>query len=120
MTKRAFFALAGFLGLCLSVSAQPTQGPDQLLFDGATLDRPWARTPSLSISDQDRFLFSTAFGSMRTTEEFLPPFNPWEPPSAALPNGTNRRNSVNDVVDLRSPDRIRFGGEIGFLYGKSS
>lgn len=121
MNKRALFALAGFFGLCLSVSAQHTQLPEQLRFDGATLDRPWVRTPSLSLEDQDRFFFSTAFGSMRTTEEFLPPFSPWEPQSAAYQNSPSRRNySVYDVVDLRSPDRIQFGGEIGFLYGKSS
>ena len=119
MIKRALFALAGFLGVCLSMSAQQKQGPDQLSFDGTTLDQPGVRTPSISLEDRDRFFFSTAFGSMRTTEEFLPPFSPWEPQSVALPNTTSRRK-VDDVVDLRSAEHIQFGGEIGFLYGKSS
>src|SRR5438552_11919762 len=113
MIRRALFALAGFFGLCLSVSAQQTQFPEQLQFDGTTLDQPWVRSPSLSLENRDRVFLSTAFGSMRTTEEFLPPFSPWEPQSVAFQNSPGRRNSVNDVVDLRSPDRIQFGGEIG-------
>jgi hypothetical protein len=120
MTKRALFAVAGFFGLCLSMSAQQTQRPEQLPFDGTTLDRPWVRTPSLTLEDRESFFFSTAFGSMRTTEDFLPAYSPWEPQSVALPNASGRRNPVDNVVDLRALDRVQFGGEIGFLYGKSS
>jgi hypothetical protein len=120
MTKCTLFAVAGFFGLCLSLSAQQTQRPEQLPFDGATLDRPWVRTPSLTLEDRESFFFSTAFGSMRTTEDFLPAYGPWEPQSVALPSASNRRNPVDNVVDLRAPDRLQFGGEIGFVYGKSS
>ena len=57
---------------------------------------------------------------MQSTTEFLPAFNPWEPQSVAYQNSPGRRKSVDNGVDLRAPDQIQFGGEIGFLYGKSS
>jgi hypothetical protein len=120
MRKCALFAVAGFLGICGSLSAQQPLMPEQFQFDGATLDRPWMRTPYLSLEDQDRFFFSTAFGSMRTTENFLPAYGPWESPSVASQNSPSRRNALDNAVDWRAPDRIQFGGEIGFLYGKST
>ena len=57
---------------------------------------------------------------MRTTENFLPAYSPWESQTYALPYAANRRNPVDSVVDLRAPAKIQFGGEMGFLYGKSS
>jgi hypothetical protein len=119
MMKGALFAVAGFLGVCVSVSAQQTQRPEPLQLDSA-LDRPYLGLPPISLEGQDRFFFSTAFGSMRPEVSFLPPFSPWESQSYALPNGPSRTNSRDDVVYLRNPDRIQYGGEIGFLYGKSS
>ena len=56
---------------------------------------------------------------MRTTREFLPAFDPSAPLSAPYVSSDNK-NSVDRVVDLRAPDRIQIGGEIGFLYGKST
>ena len=56
---------------------------------------------------------------MQPTADFLPAFNPVQPQSVASPN-VSRKNSLDDVVDVRSPDRIRVGGEVGFLYGRSS
>lgn len=56
---------------------------------------------------------------MRTTQEFLPAFDPSAPLSAAYISPDNK-SSVDRIVDLRSPSRVQFGGEIGFLYGKSS
>lgn len=120
MTKRALFAVAGFLGLCLSLSAQQTQRPEPFQFDGSTLDRSSSRLPSLTLADQDRFFFSTAFGSILPPAEFLPAFDPVEPLSMAYTAPVSRRDSVDDVGDLRSPDRIRVGGEMGVFYGKSS
>jgi hypothetical protein len=114
MTKRALSALAGFLGCCLSLSAQPTSpGLDPLDFDGSTL-------PSLTLADRDFFSFSTAFGwTPTTTTNFLPAFSPMEPRSAVYPTTPSRRNSVDNPVELRATDRIHFGGEVGFLYGRS-
>ena len=57
---------------------------------------------------------------MQPTADFLPTFNPVQPRSAASPNVPRRRDSLDDVVELRSPDRVYYGGEIGFLYGRSS
>ncbi len=120
MTKRTLSAFAGFLGLCLSLSAQQTQSPEQLLFDGGTLNRPFLQVPSLSLADRDRFFFSTSFGAMQATSDFLPTFSPVGPRSVVSPTLFDRGNSFDDIVEIRSTDRIRAGGEVGFLYGKSS
>jgi len=119
MMKGVLFAAAGFLGLCVSVSAQQTQRPEPLQLDSA-LDGPYLGLPPISLENRDRLFFSTAFGSMRPEVNFLPPYSPWEPQSYALPNAPSRKYAADDAVYLRAPDPIRFGGEIGFLYGKSS
>ena len=114
MMKRALFAVSALLGLCSLLPAQP---PEQLLYGPGTLDSsllsPWA-----SLENRNQFFFSTAFGSMRTTQEFLPAFDPSAPLSA--PYVADNKNSVERIVDLRAPSRLQYGGEIGFLYGKSS
>jgi hypothetical protein len=110
MTKCALFAVAGFLGFCGSLSAEL---PGQLL-DGDNPDRPW-----VSLEDRNQFSFSTAFGSMRQTESYLPPFYPSEPLTAGYLPGPSRR-TLDNAVDWRAPDKIQFGGEMGFLYGKST
>ena len=120
MTKRALLAVAGFLGLCFSVSAQQALMPEQFQVEGATLDRAWMRAPIVSLEDQDRFFFSTAFGSMRPTENYLPAYGPWEPQSTAYQNSPSRRNALDNAVDWQAPNRVQFGGEIGFLFGKST
>jgi hypothetical protein len=115
MTKRALFAVAGFLGLCLSLSAQQTQSPEQLLFNGSTLNRPF-----LTLADQQNFFFSTAFGRLQPTADFLPSFNPAAPRSGAFPALPDSKNSLDNAVEMRAPDRIYAGGQVGFLYGRSS
>ena len=119
MIKGALFAAAGFLGLCLAVSAQQTQRSEPLQLDTA-LDRPYLGLPPITLEDRDRIFFSTAFGSMRPEVNFLPPFSPWESQNYALPYVPNSKYSRDEVVYMRNPDRIQYGGEIGFLYGKSS
>jgi hypothetical protein len=116
MMKRAFLAIAAFLALSPLLSAQP---PGTLPFNGSLLDQPSINSPWLSLESQDRFFFSTGFGSMRTTQEFLPSFNPSQPLTQAYVAPGDNKNSVDRIV-LRAPDRVQFGGEIGFLYGKSS
>jgi hypothetical protein len=114
MMKRALFAVSALLGLCQWSPAQP---PEQLLYGPSAVDSsvlsPWA-----SLENRNQFFFSTAFGSMRSTQEFLPAFDPSAPLSA--PYVADNKNSVERIVDLRAPSRIQFGGEVGFLYGKSS
>ena len=114
MIKRALIAVVGIVALCQPLVAQP---PGQLLLDGDMLDR---QQPWVSLENRDRFFFSSAFGSMRTTREFLPSFDPSEPLNMAYLPSADSKDSVDRVIDLQSPSRIRFGGEVGFLYGKST
>jgi hypothetical protein len=112
MMKRALLALASLLCLGSSLPAQP-------FFAGGLFDQPSINSPWVSLESQDRFMFSTAFGSMRATPEYLPAFNPSEPFSYGYLAPDNK-SSIDRVVDLHAPDKVRFGGEIGFLYGTSS
>ncbi|HEV2842355.1 MAG TPA: hypothetical protein VGW39_13600 [Chthoniobacterales bacterium] len=112
MTKRAISVVAGFLGCCLSLSAQPTQSLDPLRFEGIT-------PPALTLTDRDFFTFSTAFGWVPPVSGFLPMFNAWDPGNIDYPYTPARMNSRERVVEMRSPDRVYFGGEVGFLYGRS-
>lgn len=118
MTKRVLFAVAGFLGLCLPVGAQQLSGPEQLLLGGSALD--YAQSPWVSLENRDRFLFSTAFGSMRPSENYLPSFDPKESMTYSAPRTLNDKNPVDNIVELTAPSRFYYGGEMGFLYGKST
>jgi len=112
MMKRDLVVVAGLLCLGQSLrAAPPILGTT--LFD-QSFNSPWAMLDS-----QDRFSFSTAFGSMRATPEFLPALNPSEPLSAAYLAPDNK-NSVDRIADLHKPSDLRWGGEIGFLYGRST
>jgi hypothetical protein len=111
MMKRVFIAVAGLF--CLS---QPL--PAQSLFGGGLYDQPSNNSPWALLDSHERFAFSTAFGSMRATPEILPTVNPSESLNASYLS--DNKNSVDRVVDLRKASDIRFGGEIGFLYGKST
>src|SRR6266404_6600029 len=115
MMKRALLAVTALLGLSQGL---PAQSPQQLFYGPSALDSS-ALSPWASLENRNQFFFSSAFGSMRTTPEFLPAFDPSAPLSTSyLP--TDNKNSIDRIVDLRAPDRVQFGGEIGFLYGKSS
>jgi hypothetical protein len=113
--KRALLALTGLMAFGLSASALP---PEQLLTGGTLFDQPSINSPWLSLDSHDRFFFSTAFGSMRTTPEYLPTLTPSEPMSVAYLS--DNKNSVDRIYDMHRPGEIQFGGEIGFLYGKST
>jgi hypothetical protein len=116
MITRALLALVGLTAVCLSALAQP---PDQFLLGGSLLDQPSINSPWVLLDKQDRFSFSTAFGSMRTTApDYLPTLTPSEPSSMAYLS--DNKNSVDRIYDLHRSSDIRFGGEIGFLYGKST
>lgn len=111
MMKRVFLALAGLLCLGQLLLAQP--------FPVSLLDQPAINSPWALLDSQERFSFSTAFGSMRTTPEYLPVFDPTAPLSTTY-GAADNKNSIDRVVELRSPSKIQFGGEMGFLYGKST
>jgi hypothetical protein len=55
---------------------------------------------------------------MRSSPEYLPAFNPSEPLSTAY--APDNKSSVERIVELHKSSDIRFGGEIGFLYGTST
>jgi hypothetical protein len=114
--KSAFLVVAGFFGLCLSL---PAQIPEQLLFDNGPLDSS-LRPLSLSLENRDRFFFATSFGAVQATSEFLPTFSPAEPRGVVGPARLDSKDSLDNIVEFKTTDRIRVSGEVGFLYGKSS
>ena len=109
-------AVVGLVGLSQSLPAQP---PEEF-FNGSLLDQPAISSPWLSLESRDRFMFSSAFGSMRRTEQYLPAFDAGNPLTSSYLLPGDSKDSVDRIVDLRAPSRIQFGGEIGFLYGKST
>lgn len=113
MIKRALLAVLGIVALSQPLVART---PEQLLLDGHMLDpEPW-----VSLENRDRFFFSSAFGSMRTTREFLPSFDPSEPLNMAYLPSSDSKDSLDRIIELDARSKIRFGGEVGFLYGKST
>ena len=112
MMKRALLALAGLVCIASPLAAQP-------FFAGGLFDQPTINSPWALLDSQDRFSFSSAFGSMRATPEYLPAFNPSEAATYSYLAPDNK-TSVDRVIDLHAPDKVRIGGEIGFLYGSSS
>jgi hypothetical protein len=118
MIKGAIAAVLGFFALCLPLGAQQLSGPERLLLDGTGLD--YAQSPWVSLENRDRFLFSTAFGSMRPSENYLPAVDPTGPLSYSAPRTLSDKNPVDNIVELTAPSRFYYGGEFGFLYGKST
>ncbi|PYJ12126.1 MAG: hypothetical protein DMF06_00540 [Verrucomicrobia bacterium] len=111
--KSAFLVVAGVFGLCLSLHART---PEQLLFDAGQPDGPL----SLSLENQDRFMFATTFGPVQTTSDFLPTFSPAEPRSAVAPARLDPKDSLDNYMEFKPASRIWVSGEVGFLYGKST
>jgi hypothetical protein len=114
MIRRAIFALMGLVALGQPLNARP---PEQLLLDGDTFGR---QEPWVSLENRDRFFFSSAFGSMRATQEILPSFDPSEPLNMAYLPSSDSKDSLDRIIELEAQSKIRFGGEVGFLYGKST
>jgi hypothetical protein len=118
MNKRALAAVAGFLGCCLSFSALPAQMPGQIPFDGTSLDRTFLPLQPFTLTDQQRFSFATL--SWQTPVSFLPTFSPKEPRSVASSPIADSKDPLDNTVELRARDRVYVGGQVGFLYGRSS
>jgi hypothetical protein len=94
--------------------------PDQMLLGNSLLAQPSIASPWNSLDSQDRFFFSSGFGSMRRTEEYLPAFDPSTPLTMGYLPSNDSKDSINRIYDLRGPSKVYYGGEIGFLYGKST
>ena len=120
MTKRALSAVAGFLGLCLPLSAQQTDRPDFF----SALNNSLLRFPSLALSDGQRFSFLSAFTWMEpTSPDFLPTLKATAPPkpNASAPPGKDSSKEVKEVVDMQRSNLFDYAsGEVGFLYGRST
>jgi hypothetical protein len=117
MTKRALSAVAGFLGLCLPLSAQQTDRPDTF----SALNNFLPRLPSLALSDTQCFSFSSAFNWIEPTPpDFLPALKATAPPKAkasAIPG----KDSSKEIVDMQRSNLFDYAsGEVGFLYGRST
>lgn len=119
MSKRPFIVVAGVICLGL-LGLEQVKGADPLQLGGTALDSPYLAAPSISLGDTQRFFFSTSFGLIQPTSDFLPTFNPVQPWNGVPSNVPRYRDSKDSAVDLRSPSQIYVGGEIGFLYGRST
>jgi hypothetical protein len=116
MTKRALSAVAGFLGLCLPLMAEPTNRPGAL----ETLDDSVVCFTSLTLLNRGAFSFASAVET--TSRDFLPPLNMANitarprRAAAALPAD----DSSKEVVNVDRPLFDYATGEIGFFYGRST
>ena len=139
MTKRALSAVAGFLGCCLSLSAQETQrlgeiqpvlftlsqpGRSGVVNTGAvlfsTLNSSYGGFPSLTLSDGRLVSLSNAYNWIEATPPaFLPALSTGEPARVSSA-ATSGRDSGNKVVEVQPKLFDYAGGEVGFLYGRST
>jgi hypothetical protein len=144
MTKRALPVVVGFLGLCLFFSGQETSRAQQaraFTFDqlrrsgvvdgGSTAGQPdffsrlnssaWVHSVAApALFDGGLFSFLSALTWMETPPDFLPALNTVRPTRVnAPPIPVN--DSSKEVVDVRRPSLLDYaGGEVGFLYGRST
>jgi hypothetical protein len=115
MMKRVLVAVAGLLAFQSSGFSQASAP----FFGGTLFDQSPVVSPWTSLESQDRFFFSSGFGSMRTTQEYLPRLDSSDSLSTAYMT-SDSKNAVDRMVDWHAPSKIQFGGELGFLYGKST
>ena len=143
MSKCALFAVAGVLGLCISLSAQEirdsgsiqagnftlnplTQGGasstrsalGQTGFFG-TLGGAWNGPLPLTLADGSIFSFPGAFAWMAAPPVDFLPAAALAQPARVSPAASSARDSGNETVSLL-PKFDYAGGEVGAFYGKSS
>ena len=119
MIDRALFAVAGLVAFCFSLTPSETLAAEQFDLGRSALDRSFPLPESLSLENRETFFFSTSFGWVQPTRDFLPSFNLTQPRSTRLARESGK-DWIESEVDLRAPSRIHVGGEIGFLYGRST
>ena len=132
MTKRALFVVVGFLGCCVSLSAQETQRPvvfklsqpGQSVMDArapfSTLNSAYYAFPSLALLDGRLFSLSNGYNWIEAEPpDFLPVLSADEP-SNVKRVGTSKRDSGDKVMDAKPKFFDYVGGEAGFLYGRST
>lgn len=120
MKNWALLVAAGFITLCLFFPAQEAEAVDQFNLEGITLNQSIPLPRLLSLDNREQFFFSTSFGWMQPSTNFLPPFDPTPTRTTVPRNLPASKNSVDSIAELHPADQIYVGGQIGFLYGRSS
>ena len=118
MTKRAPLGVIGFLSLCSSVLAQQTDRPD--IFHSLNSSPP--RFPSLTLSNGGFFSFPSSLSWVEPVPDFLPGLPAPPPPRPIVTSAAPRaRDSSKEVIDVQRTGLFDYaGGEVGFLYGRST
>jgi hypothetical protein len=143
MSKRVLFAVAGFLGLCVSLPAQEMRGlgsvqpgrftlsplglngavdarstPGEGNFFGA-LNNAWYGPAPLTLADGRLFSFPKAFAWMEATPVGYLPVAALEEPARTAPAAKPAGETGNKALGLL-PKLDYAGGEVGLFYGKSN
>jgi len=123
MGKQAFFALAGFLGLCGLVSAQEIRdfgsiqpAKKQADFFG-TLTNAWNGPVPVQLADGRAFSFPSAFAWMEAPPAYYIPAMPLAAPPRLFPIAPFAPDSRAPAVDFLPGVDYAFG-EVSFLYGR--
>jgi hypothetical protein len=118
MTKRVPLGVVGFLSLCLSVLAQQTDRLDTF----RSLNSSPPRFPSLTLSNGGFFSFSSALSWVEPAPDFLPGLPAAAPQQPIATTAAARaRDSSKEVIDVQRSGLFDYvGGEVGFLYGRST
>jgi hypothetical protein len=133
MTKRALFAVMGFLGCCFSLSAQETQRPVRFTLSQpgqsgvvntrgvafSALNSVYYGFPSLTLSNARLFSLSNAYNWIEAAPpDFLPAVSAEEPSRVGAP-AKSRQDSGGKVVEVKPKFFDYVSGEVGILYGRS-
>lgn len=144
MKKRALLAVTGFLGLCVSLSAQEMRdfgsvqpsrfalSPLELsgavnsrstlgqagLFD--TLNNAWYGPVPLTLADGRIFSFPSAFAWTEATPVGALPVAALEKPAGVIPSSAKTTRDSSSATLNVLPQLDYAGGEVGFFYGKSN
>jgi len=120
MAKRGLGAVAGILGLCVSVSAQQTDRPNTF----SALNNSLVRFPSLGLTEGTDFSFANV--AETAAPDFLPSFT-MATVTARSKNDSSKETMPADRGDGKEPVSVQRSnlfdyatGEIGFLYGRST
>ena len=118
MTKRAALGVIGFLSLCLSLSAQQTNRSE--IFRSLNSSPP--RFPSLTLSNGGFFSFSSSLSWVEPAPpDFLPGLPTMAPQRPTAASYAAPRDSSKEVIDVQRTGLFDYaGGEVGFLYGRST
>ena len=125
MSKQVLSALAGFLGLCISLSAQEMRnfGSIQSAKKGSdffgTLTSAWNDPVPLQLADERAFSFPSAFAWMEAPPAYYIPALALAAPPRVVPTTRSAPDSSDSTVNLL-PQFDYAAGEVGFFYGESS